>query len=86
MDQAVGADVPHVIQVALTPVFLLSGIGTLLGMFNLRVARVSDHIEHVHELRAANAGGEDEPTLSNHARRLRVRLLALDMATHWRVA
>ena len=36
------ADVPldsvaHVIQVALTPVFLLSGIGTLLNVINTRV-------------------------------------------------
>ncbi len=28
--------VAHIIQVALTPVFLLSGIGTLLNLFNTR--------------------------------------------------
>ena len=34
--------IAHVIQMALTPVFLLSGIGTLLNVFNTRLARVSD--------------------------------------------
>ena len=72
------SDVPHVIQTALTPVFLLSGIGTLLGMFNLRVARVSDHIEHVNELIKAAPG--DPIVLILHMRRLRLRLLALDAA------
>jgi hypothetical protein len=30
--------IAHIIQVALTPVFLLSGIGTLLNVFNTRLA------------------------------------------------
>jgi len=34
----------HLIQVALTPVFLLSGIGILLGLFNTRQARVADEM------------------------------------------
>ena len=34
--------VAHIIQVALTPVFLLSGIATLLNVFSSRLARVAD--------------------------------------------
>ena len=33
--------VAHIVQVALTPVFLLSGVGTLLNVFNTRLSRVS---------------------------------------------
>ncbi len=73
------ADIPHVIQVALTPVFLLSGIGTLLNMFNLRVSRVSDHIEHIHEM-VAKADEADLAQLARHTRRLRWRILVLDTA------
>ena len=36
--------VAHVIQVALTPIFLLSGIATLLNVFSTRLARVADLI------------------------------------------
>ena len=36
--------VAHIIQVALTPVFLLSGIATLLNVFSSRLARVSDQV------------------------------------------
>jgi len=34
----------QLIQVALTPVFLLSGTGILLGLFNTRLARVADEM------------------------------------------
>jgi hypothetical protein len=34
----------HVVQLALTPVFLLSGTATLLGVFAARLARVADRI------------------------------------------
>jgi hypothetical protein len=79
------ADVPlegiaHVIQVALTPVFLLSGIGTLLNLFNTRLARVSDHVEHTTDLLEADPEGEDASLLRVHLRRLRRRILALDTA------
>ena len=79
------ADVPvdsiaHIIQVALTPVFLLSGIGTLLNVFNTRLARVSDHTEHTNELLAADPEGAGALRLRMHLRRLRRRRLALDVA------
>ena len=37
--------VVHIIQVALTPVFLLTGIATLLNVFATRLARVADQVE-----------------------------------------
>ncbi|WP_231118982.1 DUF2721 domain-containing protein [Oecophyllibacter saccharovorans] len=45
----------HLIQMALTPVFMLSGIGTLINIFNTRLARVSDHLEDVNKRLAALA-------------------------------
>ena len=44
----------HLIQVALTPVFLLSGIAALLNVFTGRLARVADRLDHLSaELRTA---------------------------------
>ena len=63
--------VAHVIQVALTPVFLLSGIGTLLNVFNTRLSRVSDHREHVDELLRGELDDEQRAQLVSHRVRLR---------------
>ena len=73
-------NVAHVIQVALTPVFLLSGVGTLLNVFNTRLARVTDHMEHAEELLLAQPGAPDAATLRSHLHRLRRRTFALDVA------
>jgi hypothetical protein len=73
-------NIAHVIQVALTPVFLLSGIGALLNVFNTRLARVSDHVSHTAELLAADPQGNDSALMRRHIRRLRCRVLALDAA------
>jgi hypothetical protein len=70
--------VAHVIQVALTPVFLLSGIGTLLNVFNTRLSRVSDHREHANELLRAATDEAEMALLSAHLRRLSHRTLMLD--------
>ncbi len=72
--------VAHIIQVALTPVFLLSGVGTLLNVFATRLARVTDHMEHAEELLRAEPAGPDAATLRCHLHRLRRRTLALDIA------
>jgi hypothetical protein len=63
---------------ALTPVFLLSGIGALLNVFNTRLARVSDHVSHTTDLLAADPQSADAPLMRRHIRRLRSRVLALD--------
>ena len=73
-------NVAHVIQVALTPVFLLSGIGTLLNVFNTRLARVTDHMEHSEELLRAQPDGPEAARLRAHLHRLRRRTFTLDVA------
>jgi Protein of unknown function (DUF2721) len=70
--------VAHVVQVALTPVFLLSGIGTLLNVFNTRLSRVSDHREHVSELLRDETDGTETAWLRAHLVRLHHRTLVLD--------
>ena len=62
-------NVAHVIQVALTPVFLLSGIASLLGVLSTRLARVADRVDALAE-RLEAAGPAD-------SRRLRLRLAYL---------
>jgi len=42
--------VVHIIQIALTPVFLLSGIATLLNVFSTRLARVSDRVDQLSQI------------------------------------
>jgi hypothetical protein len=64
----------HIIQVALTPVFLLSGIATLLNVFSTRHARIADQVEKLSDRIAERPG--DQARL----RDLRRRSLALDVA------
>ena len=72
--------IAHIIQVALTPVFLLSGIGTLLNVFNTRLARVSDHTEHATELLKNCPEDVDAGQMRRHLLRLMRRRSALDLA------
>lgn len=65
-------DAVHLIQVALTPVFLLSGIAALLNVFASRLARVSDRLEALSTIE-----GE---TAQEQTRRLHRRLRVLDGA------
>jgi hypothetical protein len=71
--------VVHIIQVSLAPVFLLSGIATLLNVFSTRFARVADQVD------AAAKSLEDADTaqaavLSDRLARLHRRSRALDWA------
>ena len=68
----------HIVQTALTPVFLLNGIGTLLALFNTRLARVSDHIEHTDDLLKKETDAEETDQLERHLVRLRQRVFLLD--------
>lgn len=72
-------DVAHIIQVALTPVFLLSGIGTLINVFSTRLARVADQVDKIAET-VAKASDGDKAVLSHRLDRLRLRSRALDVA------
>lgn len=71
-------DTAHVIQVALTPVFLLSGIGTLLNVFNTRLSRVADHAEHLSDLLKAEVDPSKARKLHAHLARLHRRRSVLD--------
>ena len=70
----------HLIQIALTPVFLLTGIGNLLGVFNARIARVADHITHVTGLLNSVASSDERARLQAHLVRLTQRASMLDAA------
>lgn len=72
------ADAAHIIQTALTPVFLLTGIGTLLGLFNTRLARVADHIERIDDLLKSETDAGERRDLMVHYTRLQRRVFMLD--------
>ena len=67
----------HLIQVALTPVFLLSGIAALLNVFATRLARVADRLDSL-----ADTAGGDGTTQEQQSQlqRLHRRSQALDAA------
>jgi hypothetical protein len=71
--------VAHIVQVALAPVFLLSGIATLLNVFSTRLARVGDRVELLTKA-IEDADGADASALAAQLRRLHWRSLALDAA------
>jgi len=64
----------HVVQLALTPVFLLSGIAALLNVFASRLGRVADQADGVAEQPDGTRGREDR------LRVLRWRARVLDWA------
>lgn len=68
----------HIIQEALTPIFLLSGIATLLSVFSTRLARVADRVEALG--RAIAVATTPDAMLVAEMVRLRQRSLALDTA------
>src|SRR5580698_316848 len=71
--------VVHIIQVALTPVFLLSGVATLLNVFSTRLGRVADQTDAIaKQIETANA--EQAALLSQRLEILHRRSVALDVA------
>jgi type IV secretory pathway VirB6-like protein len=71
--------VAHIIQVALTPVFLLSGIATLLNVFSTRLARVADRVDAVSKA-LEGADPDEAKALAAQLAYLHRRSLALDLA------
>ena len=71
--------VAHIIQLALTPVFLLSGIGALLNVFATRLARVADRVDQISK-EMESSEPEQVAVLALQLARLRRRSLALDAA------
>jgi hypothetical protein len=71
--------VAHVIQVALTPIFLLSGIASLLGVLSTRLGRVADRVDSLAE-RLETAEPMQRSTLEWRLSYLRRRSHVLDAA------
>ena len=74
-------DVAHVIQSALAPVFLISGVGVMLGVLINRLARIVDRAR-AWEAEAANAphrAGDFDERLAVLARRSRYISAAITM-------
>jgi hypothetical protein len=63
----------HVVQLALTPVFLLSGVATLLSVFAARLARVADKVD-------ALSRQSKNVTRDQALKSLKLRSHALDVA------
>ena len=63
----------HVVQLALTPVFLLSATATLLGVFATRLGRVADRVNSLSQQ-------EKEPLRDELLAMLRRRSTVLDVA------
>lgn len=77
---AAGLDtVAHIIQEALTPVFLLSGIATLLNVFSTRLSRVADQVATVSKA-LETADTEESALLTHQLKNLYLRSVALDAA------
>src|SRR5580698_7078754 len=76
MNQYSLQDAAHVVQLALTPVFLLSATATLLGVFSTRLGRVADR---VHAL-AMLAGDDHIAELALLKKRSRVLDVAVVIA------
>ncbi len=71
MNPPVVDNAAHVVQLALTPIFLLSGVAALLNVFSTRLGRISDQVD-----RLADAAHGRSPRLA----RLRLRSRVLDVA------
>jgi|SRR5450755_1325677 hypothetical protein len=70
-------NVTHVIQVALTPIFLLSGIAALLNVFSTRLGRVADRVDQLAVRLKSDAMSEELSADFSHLRR---RSFILDVA------
>lgn len=79
MDQASLDDIIHVIQTALTPIFLLAGLANLLAVFSTRLGRVADRVDLM-STRLETAKGEEADRIAAQLSYLRKRSLVLDAA------
>jgi hypothetical protein len=70
MQPAVNA-AAHVVQLALTPIFLLTGVASLLNVFTTRLGRISDQVDRL------SAEPAKQP---RQLARLRLRSRSLDVA------
>ncbi len=55
------SDVAHVIQLSVAPVFLLTSVGTILGVLSTRLGRIVDRARVLRDRLAAAPAGKAEP-------------------------
>lgn len=78
------ASIAHSIQLSVAPVFLLSGIGVLLGVLTNRLARIVDRarpLEDRHYVADAAEAADLKRELSTLARRARLMNAAITQST-----
>jgi hypothetical protein len=80
MNEAGISDVAHIIQLAVAPVFLLAGIGSLLNVLAGRLARVVDRARQLE--RHIPTAEEDEQATEIHELEILDRRMAL---CHWAI-
>jgi hypothetical protein len=68
--------VTHVIQQALTPVFLLGGVGAILNVLTGRLARTVDRFRFLNEVEKQGLGSQEleKATLPSRARLIRLSI------------
>ncbi len=84
MDGIEVVDIAHAIELALAPVFLLSGIGVFLGVLTNRLARIVDRARKIEDsLRTAASGDPDDARtqLAVAARRARLMNASITLGT-----
>ena len=72
--------ISHVIQIAIAPVFLLTAVGTIIGVLANRLSRIVDRIRVLEERLHDNAPADPAPLryeLDSLGRRLRLIYLAV---------
>lgn len=79
MDQPSPDTIIHVIQIALTPIFLLAGLANLLAVFSTRLGRVADRVDRM-SADLQTAKGKEAARIAVQLSYLRKRSLVLDAA------
>lgn len=81
LENITGTDISHVIQLSVAPVFLLAGIGSILGVMTNRLARVVDRAR-ILEGRLAEAEGAHYADLHSRLTTLaqRAKLISIGIA------
>lgn len=78
------ADIAHVIQLSIAPVFLLTGVGALLGVLTNRLARIIDRARKLEDL-LPHVSGEREKRVHDElhtlSRRSKLINLAISLVT-----
>lgn len=71
-------DISHVIQLSVAPVFLLTALGTILGVMSARLARIVDRARLLNE-RLETATGDRVPPIHSEMRTLARRRRLVNM-------